>query len=119
MEMIKKHLEYCEPKKDKLKFKAAKNTDSDDSWSDYQNLDKKFDKGKMTERNLLMNDLLRRVKVNKMIFLNNKLDELLGAFGSRKCKSMLDMGTGWPLEDDPRLAITWPCSPGLREDYNE
>jgi len=35
MEMIKKHLEYCEPKKDKLKFKAAKNTDSDDSWSDY------------------------------------------------------------------------------------
>lgn len=73
----------------------------------------------MTERRLLMDDLLRNVKHNRLLFLNNKLDELLNAFGNRKCKSMLDLGTGWPLEDDPRLAITWPCSPILREDYAE
>lgn len=59
------------------------------------------------------------MKHNKLLFLNNKLDELINAFGNRKCKSMLDLGTGWPLEDDPRLAITWPCSPALRDDYNE
>ena len=32
---------------------------------------------------------------------------------------MLDLGTGWALEDDPRLVITWPISPMLREDYLE
>lgn len=31
----------------------------------------------MTERRLLMNDLLKHVKHNKQLFLNNKLDELL------------------------------------------
>jgi hypothetical protein len=118
--IIKYSLEYTEPKKDKLKFKSAKDSDDDsDSWEEYQNLDKKFDKGKASQRRLLMDDLLRHVKHNKLLFLNNKLDELLNAFGNRKCKSMLDLGTGWPLEDDPRLAITWPCSPNLREDYNE
>jgi hypothetical protein len=118
--VIKYSLEYTEPKKDKLKFKSAKDSDDDsDSWEEYKNLDKKFDKGKASQRRLLMDDLLRHVKHNKLLFLNNKLDELLNAFGNRKCKSMLDLGTGWPLEDDPRLAITWPCSPNLREDYNE
>lgn len=118
--LLKKTLEYTEPKKDKLKFKSAKNSSDDsDSWEDYKNLDKKFDKGKASQRRLLMDDLLKHVKHNKMLFLNNKLDELLNAFGNRKCKSMLDLGTGWQLEDDPRLAITWPCSPALREDYAE
>lgn len=73
----------------------------------------------MTERRLLMNDLLKHVKHNKQLFLNNKLDELLQDFGERKCKSMLDLGTGWNLEDDPRLAITWPVSPMLKEDFAE
>jgi hypothetical protein len=115
--LLKRSLEYTEPKRDKLKLK--KMPDDSDSWEDYANLDKKFDKEKMTERRLLMGDLLKHVKHNKLLFLNNKLDELLNAFGNRKCKSMLDLGTGWPLEDDPRLAITWPCSPALCEDYTE
>ena len=118
---VKKSLEYTAPKKDKLRVRHN-NTDDDDindSWEGYDELDKKFDKEKMTERRLLMDDLLKQVKHNKLLFLNNKLDELINAFGNRKCKSMLDLGTGWPLEDDPRLTITWPCSPGLREDYNE
>jgi hypothetical protein len=116
--MIKDNLKYTTKKRDKLKIKH-KDSDESDSWSEYDNLDKKFDQDKMSERRLLMSDLLRHVKHNKMLFLNNKLDELLNAFGNRKCKSMLDLGTGWPLEDDPRLAITWPCSPALREDYAE
>lgn len=117
MYLVKEHLQYTEPKKDKLKLREEK--DDSDSFEDYKNLDKKFDKGKMSERRLLMDELLRNVKHNKMVFLNNKLDDLLCAFGNRKCKSMLDLATGWALEDDPRLAITWPCSPALREDYNE
>jgi len=30
---------------------------------------------------------------------------------------MIDLATGWPLENDPRLAFTWPTSPAIREDY--
>ncbi len=87
--------------------------------SDEKDLDKKYDKDKMSERRALMGDILKKVKHYKQLFLNNKLDELLQAFGDRKCKSMLDLGTGWALEDDPRLVITWPISPMLREDYLE
>jgi hypothetical protein len=70
---------------------------SEDSLEDYKNPDKKWDKGKMTERRLLMDDLIKHVKHNRQLFLNNKLDELLGQFGDRKCRSMLDLGTGWTL----------------------
>jgi hypothetical protein len=42
-----------------------------------------------------MGDIIKHVKHNKSTFLNNKLDDLLVAFGDRKCKSMLDLGTGW------------------------
>lgn len=61
----------------------------------------------------MMGNLLKQVKFNKALFLNNKLDELLSQFGDRRCKSMHDLGTGWLLEDDPRLMITWPVSPML------
>lgn len=114
--MIKRSLEYTEVKKDKVKLDGI---DSDDSLEEYRNPKFKWDKGKMTERRLLMDDLLKHVKHNRALFLNNKLDELLTQFGDRKCKSMLDLGTGWNLEDDPRMVITWPVSPMLREDYAE
>lgn len=114
---LKDSLAYTEPRKDKLRLRNEQ-LDSD-SQDDYRDLDKKFDKDAMSERRLLMDDLLKHVKHNKQLFLNNKLDELLNAFGDRKCKSMLDLGTGWQLEDDPRLAVTWPCSPALRDEYNE
>jgi hypothetical protein len=32
---------------------------------------------------------------------------------------MLDLGTGWQLEDDPRMVFTWPVSPMLVGDYAE
>jgi hypothetical protein len=32
---------------------------------------------------------------------------------------MMDLGTGWNLEDDPRMIVTWPISPYLREEYAE
>lgn len=49
----------------------------------------------MSTRRNLMGDIIKHVKHNKATFLNNKLDDLLVAFGDRKCKSMLDLGTGW------------------------
>lgn len=115
--MLKDILRYTSPKKDSLKLR--KKIDDSDSFADFADLDKKFDKDRMSERGALLEDLLKHVKHNKALFLNNKLDELLNSFGNRKCKSMLDLGTGWALEDDPRMTITWPCSPALREDYNE
>jgi hypothetical protein len=30
---------------------------------------------------------------------------------------MYDLATGWEFEDDPRLIITWPISPLLRDEY--
>lgn len=63
--------------------------------------------------------LLRQVKMNKQLFLNNKLDELIHAFGDRRCSSMADLRSGWTLEPDPQERITWPVSPQLREDYSE
>lgn len=71
----------------------------------------------MSTRRILMSDIIKQVKHNKYTFLNNKLDDLLLAFGDRKCKSMLDLNTGWQLEDDPRFIITYPISPQLEEDY--
>ena len=34
-------------------------------------------------------EIIEKVKSNKSKFLNNKLDELLGVFGDRSCKSMI------------------------------
>ncbi len=32
---------------------------------------------------------------------------------------MHDLATGWSLEDDPRLMITWPVSPMMAQDYED
>lgn len=68
---LKEILQYTEEKK---KTKRIRNDDSEESSSD---LDKKFDKDKMKERREMMGKLLKQVKHNKLLFLNNKLDELL------------------------------------------
>ncbi len=112
---LKEILAYTEPPRNKNK----KLNKSNESSSDNENLDKKFDKEKMKDRREMMGNLLKQVKHNKQLFLNNKLDELLTQFGDRKCKSMMDLGTGWNLEDDPRMIVTWPISPYLREEYAE
>jgi len=70
------------------------------------------------ERAHMMKGLLAKVKKNQNLFLNNKLDELLNEFGDRKCKSMINLPTGWPQEDDPREIITVPLSPAQAEQYD-
>ena len=77
---LKELLKYTEEKK---KLKRIRNDDSEESSDD---LDKKFDEKKMAERRIQMGQLLKQVKHNKLLFLNNKLDELLTQFGDRKCK---------------------------------
>ena len=113
--LLKSYLEYTEPKKSRKLI-----IDSDDSaLDDDKNLNKKFNKASMSQRRLLMNTVIKDVKHFKHRFLNNKLDELLADFGVRRCKSMIDLTTGWELVDDPRLAYTWPVSPGLEQDYED
>ena len=46
--------------------------------------------------------LARPGEFSERAFLNNKLDDLLEMFGDRKCKSMIELGTGWEKEVDPR-----------------
>jgi len=65
-----------------------------------------------------MKNLLLNVRTNQDMFLNNKLDDLLNQFGDRRCKSMIELGTGWDKEDDPRRNITWPLSPDKIAEYD-
>jgi hypothetical protein len=69
-------------------------------------------------REQMMRGLIAKVKGNKDIFLNNKLDELLNEFGDRKCKSMINLSTGWPKEEDPREIVTWPLTPSQKAEYD-
>lgn len=69
-------------------------------------------------REQMMKNLLRNVRTNQDMFLNNKLDDLLNQFGDRRCKSMIELGTGWDKEDDPRRNITWPLSPDKIAEYD-
>lgn len=69
--LLKDILAYTAEPKKKKRFA----TESDEESS--EDLDKKFDKTKMAERREMMDKLLKQVKHNKLLFLNNKLDELL------------------------------------------
>jgi hypothetical protein len=111
--LLKALLRYTEPHRDKSVIRLHIDSES----SDAENLDKKFDKKKMAERRKMMDGLLKQVKHNKQLFLNNKLDVLIHSFGDRRCKSMHDLGTGWDLVDDPQIRITYPVSPQCRDDY--
>ena len=68
---------------------------------------------------VLMKSLLRDVKLNQDMFLNNKLDYLLNQFGNRKCKSMPNLISDEPMEDDPRTLISWPLSPNQIEHFKD
>lgn len=70
------------------------------------------------ERAHMMKGLLAKVKKNQNLFLNNKLDELLDEFGERRCKSMIELPTGWPKEEDPRQIYTVPLTPKGRAAYD-
>ena len=56
-------------------------------------------------------EIIKKVKSNKSKFLNNKLDELLGIFGDRRCLSMMDHQFGEDKEKDNRELLSWPMSP--------
>ena len=86
------------------------------SWG-HTNTRQKFDVSSANDfldkesREVMMKNLLMNVKTNQDRFLNNKLDDLLNEFGDRHCKSMIELGTGWDKENDPRACNTWPLSP--------
>lgn len=63
-----------------------------------------------------MNNLLLKVKnSSSAAFKDNKLSDLLMMFGGRRCKSMTELATGWPEEEDPRHIKTWPISRDIVE----
>lgn len=45
------------------------------------------------------------------MFLNNTLDDLLKMMGSRRCKSMFELPTGWEKEKPLSVAVTYPVAP--------
>lgn len=106
LKQLKDILEANRLEKEKKNFRVKSGYDEGDAL-DYK------------ERKLMMKELINKVKGNQHIFLNNKLDELLDQFGDRKCKSMIDLPTGWPVEEDPRKTVTWPISPAKFEEYKD
>ena len=70
--MLKEYLRYTEQRKSK----NALETD-DSAYDDDKDLDKKFNQQDMTDRRLLMSNILRNFRRFKDKDLNNKLDELL------------------------------------------
>lgn len=45
------------------------------------------------------------------MYVERKFDELVKLFGDRKCKSFYDLNREG--EEDPRIVLTWPCSPSI------
>jgi hypothetical protein len=84
-----------------------------------QKLSKEMDTFNKKGRKLQMNSLLAKVKNSSNAFNDKKLSDLLMLFGGRKCRSMQDLGTGWPEEDDPRHLKTWPISRALWESMEQ
>lgn len=103
--LMKEYLSYNEPQKNKPRDEKM-NFNAENDFLDKES------------REHMMKNLLQNVKTNQDMFLNNKLDDLLNMFGDRRCKSMIELGTGWDKEDDPRLCITWPLSPRHKEEYD-
>jgi len=65
-----------------------------------------------------MKILIGDVKRNQDLFLNNKLDDLLKMFGDRKCRSAVELSTGWEKVQDPRKIVTWPMTPEHLKEYD-
>ena len=101
--------------KEYLKYNERKTTTNVRQKFDVSSANDFLDKD---SRQTMMKNLLMNVKTNQDMFLNNKLDDLLEMFGDRKCKSMIELGTGWEKEVDPRQVITWPLSPNKKAEYD-
>jgi hypothetical protein len=70
------------------------------------------------QRSEMMKRLIGDVKKNQDLFLNNKLDDLLKMFGDRKCRSAVELSTGWEKVQDPRKIVTWPLTPEHLKEYD-
>lgn len=71
-------------------------------------------------RKLQMNNLMAKVKnSSSSTFKTNKWEDLLNMFGGRRCKSMVELSTGWPHEEDPRHVKTWPISRDVEQKMEE
>ena len=110
MYKLKKYLDYGGMKEDELRRKQEKEFKR--KIGDEIDLDKE-------SRAKMMKDLLSKVKSNKDLFLNNKLDDLLADFGERKCRSCIEWPTGWEKELDPRKIRTAPLTPNTRDLYED
>jgi competence protein ComGC len=120
---LKEILSYTSTKKTAKRGNVASaNVDSDEELSNRKKvggLNQFYGEFDNESRQEMMAGLIYKVTANKNLFLNNKLDELLDMFGDRRCKSMIEFGTGWDKEEDPRRTVTIPMSPTLlMEKYN-
>ena len=106
---LKNYLQYNEQQQQKWGMTNSRQKFDVSSANDFLDKD---------SREQMMKNLLRNVRTNQDMFLNNKLDDLLNQFGDRRCKSMIELGTGWDKEDDPRRNITWPLSPDKIAEYD-
>lgn len=68
-------------------------------------------------KKLKMDNLFSKIKSNSSkSFHTKKWDNLMEYFGGRRCKSMIELSTGWPTEEDPRHVKTWPISRDLEHE---
>lgn len=93
----------------------------------YYNAESIDDLSKEQKENLLKG-LMSKVKNNKALFLNNKLDDLIASFGDRRCKSMDDQllrmydddlrdPDAWDAYDD-RVTQTAPMAYDIKKRYS-
>jgi len=77
----------------------------------------------------LLKGLMSKVKNNKALFLNNKLDDLIASFGDRRCRSMDDQilrlhdddrigPDAWNAYDD-RITMTAPLNHDVKKRYDK
>jgi hypothetical protein len=78
--------------------------------------DDENDKKNRESRGKALKAIMAKVKGNRDLFLNNKLDELLQEFGGRRCKSMVNFEN--EKEEDVRRIKSYPLSPKSRKDYD-
>jgi hypothetical protein len=68
-------------------------------------------------KKMKMNNLFQKIKsTSSKSFHTKKWDNLMEYFGGRRCKSMIELSTGWPTEEDPRHVKTWPISRDLEHE---
>jgi len=73
--------------------------------------DPTYDALDQTSKEQHLKSILAKIGKNRDMFLNNTLDDLLKMMGSRRCKSMFELPTGWEKEKPLSVAVTYPVAP--------